>query len=71
MNIGLLVLCAFLICLSRPRGLSLGSLILEWIMTSMCFVILHFIGGGVCMAGLTRLIAHKYLKDKENKLAER
>ena len=67
-NILFLVLCAFLICLSSPRGFSLGSLLFEWIITSFCFIVIHFLLWGVVMASLMRFIAHKYLKNEDTKL---
>lgn len=61
-NVAFLVFCALLVCLSQPRfGFSLGSLLLEWLITSFCFVVLHFLVFGVVMAAVTRYVAHKHL----------
>mmetsp|Transcript_5724 Transcript_5724/g.7718 ORF Transcript_5724/g.7718 Transcript_5724/m.7718 type:complete len:144 (-) Transcript_5724:268-699(-) len=64
-NVAFLVLCAFLVCLSYPRGLSLGSLLFEWLFTSLAFVLVHFVFFGMVMAALSRWVAHKYLSDNE------
>ena len=65
-NVAFLCLCAFLICLSYPRGFSLGSLLLEWVVTSLTFVVLHYILFGVGMATASRFITHRYLSDSES-----
>ena len=67
LNVTFLVLCAFLICLSYPRGLSLDSLLLEWIITSACFVVTHFVFLGILMASSTRKFAHSYLRESSSR----
>lgn len=64
-NILFLALCALLVCLSAPKGISLGSLILEWLITCICFTVFHFVLWGVVMAAITRFVAQTYLKAEE------
>ena len=64
-NVTFLLLCAFLVCLAMSparRGFSLGSLLLDWMILSFCFVVIHFVLYGVGVAALSRFIAHKYLR---------
>ena len=65
-NVALLAFCALIVCLSDPRGFSLDSLILEWLMTSICFIVFHFFLWGIAMSALMRFVAHKYLKPKDD-----
>ena len=60
----MLVVCALLTALASDKtgeGLSLGVLIFDWVMTSLCFVCIHFIGMGVAIAAGTRWLAMRYM----------
>ena len=69
MNIVLLISCALLIALGDPADSNLGMLLVDWLMKSLSFVTVHFVGSGIIIAGASRFIAQKYLqKDQKTKL---
>lgn len=68
-NIALLIICALLMNLVDPNIHNPINLVFDWIITSFCFVLLHFIVYGVIIACSTKIIAEKYLrKDERNQI---
>ena len=64
-NILLLIFSAMLMNLSDPLSYNPLHLILEWFMTSCCFVFIHFLIYGIVIAFVTKTIAEKYLRKDE------
>ena len=64
-NVLLLLFCALLINISNPSSYNPVHLLMQWLVTSFCFVFLHFIVYGVIISLITKNIAEKFLRKDE------
>ena len=60
-NIVMLVICALLIAIGDPKDENLLLVLADWLVRTLSFVMIHFIGSGIVVAATSRFIAQKYL----------
>ena len=60
-NIVMLIICALLIAIGDPKDENLAMVLVDWLVRSLSFVTIHFIGSGIVVAATSRFIAQKYL----------